>query len=597
MLTQTTRSRRLFSVAIATALVLSIGATRDAMGDSEEAPSASHVRLTGVLATKGTATVQYSYADPDGDPEEDTEFGWEISNSPGGPWVSIPGITTQNLVIPNSYANRFVRAVVTPSDSNGRLGAPRISEPAKVQLRNGNPATDWFYEGEYGLSHHFLSNYINRVAVNEQEKWRPGEDWNSLLATFDVENYADEVAETGASFVILTLGQNSGYLLGPNETYEEIAGLDPGERTPSQRDLPMEIADALAQRDIRLMFYLPANPPHSASIADGDYAITRAFGYTPGRDGVPTQETMALWQSVIRDYSLRYGDKLAGWWFDGVFPAQQSAYEDYGLSNNYHSLFAAAKAGNPNAIVTINSGVGSEVFNVVTEYEDYTPGESNSIGAVPATGRWGNADTNAQWFNFTYLGAKDPKWAGWGNKGTSNQTANLVKWVEDATQAGGVVGLDTKVNRFGSLDPDQLSQLAEVKEVVKGELPSYYNDDSAKITYLGGWGVNAGRAGNFEGDVHYSGNLGDAATFTFTGTGVDFITEKFIDTGLIDIFLDGNLVDTIDLVGVRPKEAPFVAYSVDDLAREEHELMVVNRSTSAYLIVDAFVVRDQGTCS
>lgn len=342
---------------------------------------------------------------------------------------------------------------------------------------------DWFYQGKYGISHHLISNYVNRVAANDAEKWQDGESWDDFLATFDVEAHAEDVARAGAAYVLLTLGQNSGYLLAPNATYERIAGLEPGERTPSRRDLPMEIADALAERGIKLLLYLPANPPHSAHKQPGDYAITKAFDYTPASDGRPSQETMAKWQAVIRDYSQRYGTKLAGWWFDGVFPAQQPAYEDMTKPYNWSSMTAAAKAGNPARIVTYNSGLGTDTGATPNPWVDYTSGEANSIGAMPPTGRWANEENGVQWFNFTYLGADDPYWAGWGNKGTSKDTTDLVRWVKAATDKGGVIGLDTKVNRFGRLDPDHLSQLEQVRQVVREgapvPVPAVYNDSES----------------------------------------------------------------------------------------------------------------------
>ncbi|UVI31248.1 alpha-L-fucosidase [Paenibacillus spongiae] len=331
----------------------------------------------------------------------------------------------------------------------------------------GNPNTDWLKEAKYGISHHFLSNYINRVASGPEEQWKDTESWDDVIDGFDAAGYARQVAESGAGFVLLTLGQNSGYHLSPNAAYDRIAGLQPGERC-SRRDLPMDIADALEPYGIRLMLYLPVNPPHSAHQREGDYAVTKAFGYTPGMDGAPSQETQEKWQAVIREWSDRYGAKLAGWWFDGLFPhVVKGTYDDPSNRYNYGTLAEAARSGNANRIITFNPGV--ELTNAsYTPYEDYSAGETNAPGHVPSNGRWVDAAERIQYFIFTFLGSFDPYWAGWGNKGVNFDTKELTGWVKEVTDKEGSVCLDTKVNRFGQIDPQQLEQLKAIKATIRG---------------------------------------------------------------------------------------------------------------------------------
>lgn len=329
-----------------------------------------------------------------------------------------------------------------------------------------NPNTNWLKDAKYGISHHFISNYINRVISNPEEQWMDSESWNDLINGFDVDNYVKQVVESGAGFVLLTLGQNSGYHLSPNATYDQLAGLKPGERC-SLRDLPLEIADALEPHGIKLMLYLPANPPHSAHKEEGDYAITKSFDFSLGTDGPPSQITIQKWQEVIREWSDRYGSKVAGWWFDGLFPyLVKGTYDDLTNLYNYKTLADAARSGNPNRIITFNPGV--ELTNATyTEYEDFSAGETNQLGHIPLNGRWVDQGERIQYFIFTFLGANDPNWAGWGNKGVNYDTNELVNWVKAVTDNEGVVCMDVKVNRFGKLDPNQLSQLRDIKETIR----------------------------------------------------------------------------------------------------------------------------------
>ena len=98
----------------------------------------------------------------------------------------------------------------------------------------------WLKAAKFGVFVHYLGE---------------GPDWNKRVESFDIEKFAEQLEQTGAGYLIFTLGQNSGYYCSPNATYEKYAGYKTGERC-SRRDLPMEIADALAKRGIRLMLYL-----------------------------------------------------------------------------------------------------------------------------------------------------------------------------------------------------------------------------------------------------------------------------------------------------------------------------------------------------
>ena len=47
-------------------------------------------------------------------------------------------------------------------------------------------------------------------------------------------------------------------------------------------------------------------------------------------------------------------------------------------------------------------------------------------------------------------------------------------------------------------------------------------------------------------DVHYTTADGDSVEYTFTGNGVEFITETGPEMGEIDVYIDGELKTTID---------------------------------------------------
>ena len=149
------------------------------------------------------------------------------------------------------------------------------------------------------------------------------------VRAFDVEALATQLAEAHARYFVITLGQNSGYFNAPNAAYDRIAGFRPGERC-STRDLPLALSDALRARGIRLMLYLPSQPPNE------DAQAQRAFGLPEGKKDQPlTVDAARKWAEVIREWSDRYGDRVSGWWFDG-------GYDHVRFDGQIAAIYAAA---------------------------------------------------------------------------------------------------------------------------------------------------------------------------------------------------------------------------------------------------------------
>jgi len=114
-----------------------------------------------------------------------------------------------------------------------------------------------------------------------------------------------------------------------------------------------------------------------------------------------------------------------------------------------------------------------------------------------------------------------------------------------------------------------------------------FNDSVA--TYSSGWSVSAGRGlGDYNDDVHYTTSDGASFTYTFNGAGIDFLSERFSDQGLVDVYLDGVLRATVDTTsGTRLTQQ--VIYSARGLPPGTHTLRGVKRS-GTYMLVDRFDV-------
>ena len=303
----------------------------------------------------------------------------------------------------------------------------------------GDPHTDWFRDARYGVFVHFLPEDAGGLA---------------RVRDFDVETLARQLESAGAGYLVLTLGQNSGFFNAPNPTYDRITGYAPGERT-SARDLPLDLHQALEPRGIRLMLYLPCQAPNR------DPSAQRAFGLREGPDDQPIDlEFAQRWAEVIADWSVRYGERVTGWWFDG-------GYEWVGFNEEIAEIYAeAARRGNPRAILTFNPGVGLKRW---TRTESYTAGELVDPFDVLPTSRWVEG---SQWHALTYLGSR------WSARDTRHPTRRWVGWVRAVTDREGVVTLDLGPNwdpqagPIGSLAAGQLEQVVAVREALSSTTAS-----------------------------------------------------------------------------------------------------------------------------
>ncbi|MFO1490693.1 MAG: hypothetical protein U1F77_03325 [Kiritimatiellia bacterium] len=74
------------------------------------------------------------------------------------------------------------------------------------------------------------------------------------------------------------------------------------------------------------------------------------------------------------------------------------------------------------------------------------------------------------------------------------------------------------------------------------------NDDDPAIRYAGGWKAGAKRGvHDHNDDIHYSNTPGDAAEYSFTGTGIALLSEKYADQGSVEIRLDDRPAVPVNL--------------------------------------------------
>ena len=88
------------------------------------APTVTSALIGGDVSIGSVITANYSYSDPDNDPEGFSEVNWYLSNSKDGNYEKILGEHDSELYLEESYSDKFIRYEVTPHDSNDLHGEP-----------------------------------------------------------------------------------------------------------------------------------------------------------------------------------------------------------------------------------------------------------------------------------------------------------------------------------------------------------------------------------------------------------------------------------------------------------------------------------------
>lgn len=230
---------------------------------------------------------------------------------------------------------------------NGKIANTKKSSKEKTVMKFHR--AQWMADGSYGMMVHYL---ITPSGSTQEEKTA---DLNRIVNGFDLDFFIKQFDESGADWLIFTIGQNTGYYSNPNSVIDSIM---PG-RTPN-RDLVLEIAQRVKKLGKRFIAYLPVEMWMQQPDMQG------AFHWNPDDQS----EFLKTYLSFMRDYSLRLGKNCDGWWFDGCYP------EIHKGKWGWENWITNARAANPDSIIAFNDGafcVGR--IKPVSPLQDYHAGE------------------------------------------------------------------------------------------------------------------------------------------------------------------------------------------------------------------------------
>ena len=317
--------------------------------------------------------------------------------------------------------------------------------------------TEWMHKKKWGVMIHHLEGMINNEA--HPKSMGKSTTWDEALRDFDHEHFAAQLHEVGAGWCLLTVMQCTKYMIAPNDTYNRITGYKPGEACASFDFIEL-LYEALSKYDIPLMLYFTGDGPKLDPIASEAFGVqhrTHDEGY------------VEKWAEVAKEYSLRYGSKIKGWWQDGMW---------YGFNDDDFRIFAEAfRAGNPDAVLASNVYTCVDEYGVLLTqprkayiYDDFTAGEIVNLGALPQLGAGlGRKGKISRWHILSFLGVPNDlvqgngEADGWGRPGSRYTPGWMYDYIDNIHSRGGIITLDVCAYRDGTIDSDQMRVLRVLK--------------------------------------------------------------------------------------------------------------------------------------
>lgn len=332
------------------------------------------------------------------------------------------------LSLPNAPAGKpmlaFRSLELTP------LSAKSAIEADEAEARSSRASSEWLAKAGYGLMFHWTSQSVGKDGIRKP--------YSQAVDDFPVNQFVEMVEATGAGYVLFTVCHAESYCPTPLKSWEQY---HPGKT--AQRDVIMEMADALNAKGIKLMCYFPAH-------VVGNYPRASEKEFTKAMT------------DMLKEFGERYGNKVVGYWFDGFYQCFEK-YPEF----PFRDFFKVCKAGNPQRIIALNAWI----YPNVSEWQEYWAGETADPVALPVNGT--NARGAGQGLRYQALLIMEPYWV--------QQRAEMPKpkfsaqvlgdYVSGCMKNGGAVTINLGIYQDGSVDPRAVDVLKEVRQRIRKEQP------------------------------------------------------------------------------------------------------------------------------
>ncbi|MHC4871459.1 MAG: alpha-L-fucosidase [Planctomycetota bacterium] len=318
-----------------------------------------------------------------------------------------------------------------------------------------NKTTDKLASSKWGVMAHFLAS---GAGLPEDSELTP-EKWNCMVDNFNTAGLAEQLANIGAGYYMISIGQGSGYYCAPNPVYDQITGFS--ESKCSDRDLVSDLYTDLSRHGIKLLVYMPSDGSWGDFEAREKLSMAHHWNDFPNGDYDWSQsrqeQFMVNWDKILTCWSENWLEKVDGFWVDGCFAPEVRFPED--CEPNFKSMSRALKSGNPEAIVAYNSGVKIPVVSTTPE-DDFTAGEI-AHGLPECPGAFVEADGNKARFHIlSYVGSD------WGQGQEPRFTDELLRsYTAYVAGKGGFVTWDTPFEQDGSLPDSFYRHLESLKDL------------------------------------------------------------------------------------------------------------------------------------
>lgn len=189
--------------------------------------------------------------------------------------------------------------------------------------------------GKYGLMVHWAFPEFGSV--------------DETVDAFDLDGFLEDFDRTGAEWLFFPVGHSHSVYATPCAALDALDTPEfPMKGRSAKRDLIGEIAAAVHSRGKRFVAYLPtevSGMPIAKGVKWRDDDV----------NGVDHAEFQKIWCAAIREWALRWGKNLDGWWLDGYYgKAFFKPTWPNGIDED--AWGAALRAGNPDCAVALNPG-------------------------------------------------------------------------------------------------------------------------------------------------------------------------------------------------------------------------------------------------